>query len=231
MVQDQEPLFAREGLFRQKLNQLRKTGHIPQSIKSDSQSRIRELEQGGYLDNVKSTLEDADPKEMERITLLDRTTDLYNHNTIKRILTDEFKRSKRYKHNCTTLMLLIDGLYGIQQSSGAEVSDSILRGVADFLMKEVRDVDIPARFSAEQLIVVCPETDADGVAVLAERLRSKIPLQRVSDIGQNWHVTVSIGIASFPRNANDLDTLLEETEKALNASIDRGGNTFTISQS
>ena len=92
MVQDQEPLFAREGLFRQKLNQLRKTGHIPQSIKSDSQSRIRELEQGGYLDNVKSTLEDADPKEMERITLLDRTTDLYNHNTIKRILTDEFKR-------------------------------------------------------------------------------------------------------------------------------------------
>lgn len=230
MVQDQEPLFAREGLFRQKLNQLRKTGHIPQNIKSDSQSRIRELESGGYLDNVKSTLEDADPKEMERITLLDRTTQLYNHNTIVRILTDEFKRSKRYKHDCTILMLLIDGLYGIQQSSGVEVSDSVLRGVSDFVMKEVRDVDIPARYSAEQLLVVCPETDAEGVAVLAERLRSKIPLQRVSDIGQNWHVTVSIGIASFPRNANDLDSLLEETEKALNASIDKGGNTFTISQ-
>ncbi|HMP52225.1 MAG TPA: diguanylate cyclase, partial [Candidatus Melainabacteria bacterium] len=175
MVQDQEPLFAREGLFRQKLNQLRKSGHIPQNIKSDSQSRIRELEQGGYLDKVKSTLEHADPKEMERITLLDRTTELYNHSTIMRILGDEFKRSRRYKHDCTVLMLLIDGLYGIQQSAGAEVSDNILKGVADFVMKEVRDVDIPARYSAEQLLVVCPETNADGVAVLAERLRSKIP--------------------------------------------------------
>lgn len=228
MVQDQEPLFAREGLFRQKLNQLRKTGHIPQNIRSDSQSRIRELEQGGYLDKVKSTLEEADPKEMERLTLLDRVTELYNHNTVKRILTDEFKRSKRYKHNCTILMLLIDGLYGIQQSAGLEVADAILKGVADFLMKEVRDVDIPARYSAEQLLVVCPETDSEGVAVLAERLRSKIPLQRVSDVGQNWHVTVSIGIASFPRNSETLDELLSETERALNASIDKGGNVFTI---
>lgn len=228
MVQDQEPLFAREGLFRQKLNQLRKTGHIPQNIRSDSQSRIRELEQGGYLDNVKSTLEEADPKEMERLTLLDRVTELYNHNTVTRILTDEFKRSKRYKHDCTILMLLIDGHYGIQQSAGLEVADTILKGVADFLMKEVRDVDIPARYSAEQLLVVCPETDSEGVAVLAERLRSKIPLQRVSDVGQNWHVTVSIGIASFPRNAETLDELLRETERALNASIDKGGNVFTI---
>ena len=230
MVQDQEPLFVREGLFRQKLNQLRKTGHIPQNIKSDSQSRLRELEQGGYLDKVKSTLEHADPKEMERITLLDRTTELYNHSTIMRILGDEFKRSRRYKHDCTVLMLLIDGLYGIQQSAGAEVSDNILKGVSDFLMKEVRDVDIPARYSAEQLLVVCPETNADGVAVLAERLRSKIPLQRVSDAGQNWHVTVSIGIASYPQNVETLDDLLLEAENALNASIDRGGNAYTISQ-
>ncbi|MBZ0184894.1 MAG: hypothetical protein K8F91_01490, partial [Candidatus Obscuribacterales bacterium] len=78
MVQNQEPLFAREGLFRQKLNQLRKTGSIAQNAKVDSQSRIRELEQGSFLTNVESTLKDADPKEMERLTLLDSVTELYN---------------------------------------------------------------------------------------------------------------------------------------------------------
>ncbi len=128
---EQEPLFAREGLFRQKLNQLRKTGEIQQQRKVDTDSRLKELEQGGFLTNVKSTLPQADPKEMERITLLDGVTELYNHSTVTRILKDELKRSKRYKHNCSLIMLLVDNLYGIQQSHGPDVSDSILRGFLD----------------------------------------------------------------------------------------------------
>lgn len=229
MVQDQkEPFMGREGLFRKKLNQLRTAGAVPQNTRIDTKQRLRELEQGGFLDTVKSTLEDADPKEMERITLLDKVTELYNHNTITRILTDEFKRSKRYKHDCTVLMILVDGLYGIQQNAGSEASDSILKGLADFLMNEVRDVDIPARYSAEQLLVVCPETNAEGVAVLAERIRTKVPTLRVSDVGQNWHVTVSMGIASFPAHSDSLEELLSETERALNLAVERGGNSFCI---
>ena len=220
--------MGREGLFRKKLNQLRTAGAVPQNIKEDTKSRLRELEQGGFLHNVKSTLEDADPKEMERITLLDKVTQLYNHSTVTRILNDEFKRSKRYKHHCTILMILVDGLYGIQQNAGHEVADSILRGVADYLMREVRDVDIPARYSGEQLVVVCPETNAEGVAVLAERVRTKIPTQRVSDLGQNWYVTVSMGIASYPTHADTLEELLAETEKALNTALEHGGNSFVI---
>ncbi len=230
MVRDQEPLFAREGLFRQKLNQLRKTGKIPQQTQGDTQSRLKELEQGSYLTNVQSTLSKTDPKELERITLLDNVTELYNHNTSSRIIADELKRSKRYKHDSTILMLLVDNLYGIQQSHGADVSDSILKGVADFLMRTVRDVDIPARWSAEQLLVLCPETDAQGVAILAERIRSRLPLERVSDLTQNWHVTVSIGIASFPSHAMNFEELLARSEDALNQAIDKGGNCVVIAE-
>lgn len=229
MVQNQEPLFAREGLFRQKLNQLRKTGSIAQNAKVDSQSRIRELEQGSFLTNVESTLKDADPKEMERLTLLDSVTELYNHNTVTRILTDELRRSKRYKHDCTIIMLLIDGLYQAQQGYGPEVSDSILKGVADFLMAEVRDVDIPARYSAELMLIVCPETSTEGTCVLGERIRNKVCLERVSDLGQNWHVTLSIGIASFPEHASNFDDLINKAETALNTAVDQGGNVLCVS--
>lgn len=228
MRDQQEPLMGREGLFRQKLNQLRKTGRVVQQNQNDSQSRLKELEQGGYLSNVQSTLSQTDPKEMERITLLDTVTQFYNHNTIVRIITDELKRSKRYKHDCTLLMYLVDGLYGVQQSHGTEVSDSILRGVSDFVMRTIRDVDIPARFSAEQMIVVCPETDAQGTSILAERMRSKICLERVSDLTQNWHVTMSLGIASFPGQAVNYDDLMAKLEGALNSSIDKGGNCVVI---
>ncbi|MGD9684334.1 MAG: GGDEF domain-containing protein [Candidatus Obscuribacterales bacterium] len=228
MVQDQEPLFAREGLFRQKLNQLRKTGSIIQNAKVDSQSRLRELEQGGYLTNVQSTLKNTDPKEMERLTLLDNVTELYNHNTVTRILSDELKRSKRYKHDCTIVMILVDGLYQAQQGYGSDVSDSILKGVSDFLMAEVRDVDIPSRFSSEQLLVVCPETNTEGTCVLGERLRNKICLERVSDLGQNWHVTLSIGIASFPEHASNFEDLINAAETALNRAVDHGGNVVYV---
>ncbi len=228
MVRDQEPLFAREGLFRQRLNQLRKDGRINQPPAPDSINRLKELEHGNYLANVQSTLSQQDPKEMERITLLDSVTQLYNHTTVTRALTDELKKSKRYKRNCSVLVLLVDGLYGIQQSYGYETADSILKGVADFVMNEVRDVDIPARYSAEELLVVCPETDAKGTAILAERIRTKICLERVSDIGQNWHVTCSIGIACFPDSATTIDELVEKARVALNQSIDNGGNSVSF---
>lgn len=230
MREQKEPLFGREGLFRQKLNQLRKTGNIQQQSASDTHNRLKELEQGSYLTNVQSTLSKTDPKEMERITLLDGITELYNHATVSRIIADELKRSKRYKHDCTLLMFLVDGLYGIQQGAGHDVADSILKGAADFLMRTVRDVDIPARWSAEQMLVVCPETDAQGVSILAERLRSKIQLERVSDLTQNWHITVSIGIASFPAHGADYDDLLAKVEGALNQAVDKGGNCVVISE-
>jgi len=230
MVQDQEPLFAREGLFRQKLNQLRKTGEIQQQRKVDTDQRLKELEQGGFLTNVKSTLPQADPKEMERITLLDGVTELYNHSTVTRILKDELKRSKRYKHNCSLIMLLVDGLYGIQQSHGPDVSDSILRGVADFLMKTVRDVDVPARFSAEQFLIMLPETDLAGTQVLADRIRQKVQVERVSDLTQNWHVTLSIGIASFPASAGGYEELMKKLQSALDSAINKGGNTVIAAE-
>lgn len=228
MVRDQEPLFAREGLFRQRLNQLRKDGRISQGPTPESINRLKELEHGNYLANVQSTLSQTDPKEMERITLLDNVTQLYNQASVTRILTDELKKSKRYKRNCSVLIMLVDGLYGVQQSYGYDVADSILKGVADFVMNEVRDVDIPARYSAEELLIVCPETDAKGTAILAERIRTKLCLERVSDIGQNWHVTCSLGIASFPESAGNLEELIEKSRVALNQSIDNGGNSVSF---
>ncbi len=99
-----------------------------------------------------------------------------------------------------------------------------IRFFADFLMKAVRDVDVPARFSAEQFLIMLPETDLAGTQVLADRIKQKIQVERVSDLTQNWHVTVSIGIASFPANAPNYDELLKKLQSALEAAINKGGN-------
>ncbi|MBK7836199.1 MAG: GGDEF domain-containing protein [Candidatus Obscuribacter sp.] len=224
---DQVPLFAREGLFRQRLNQLRNTGNLNQAKaqnQSDAQSRFKELEQGSYLSNVQSNMGKSDQQDAERIALLDSVTELYNRNTIMRIMRDELKRTKRYKHSMGLLVVRVDDYTKIAKAHGQNTADSVIKGTANFVMSKVRDVDIPARYDLDTFVVICPETDPKGVAVLAERIRSKIMLERVSDGGQNWHVTVSQGIAGYPGNALKADDLVETALQAAQKAAEAGGN-------
>ncbi|MBK7747254.1 MAG: GGDEF domain-containing protein [Candidatus Obscuribacter sp.] len=224
---DQVPLFAREGLFRQRLNQLRNTGNLNQAKaqnQSDAQSRFKELEQGSYLSNVQSNMGKSDQQDAERIALLDSVTELYNRNTIMRIMRDELKRTKRYKHSMGLLVVRVDDYTKIAKAHGQNTADSVIKGTANFVMSKVRDVDIPARYDLDTFVVICPETDPKGVAVLAERIRSKIMLERVSDVGQNWHVTVSQGIAGYPGNALKADDLVETALQAAQKAAEAGGN-------
>jgi len=226
---NQVPLFAREGLFRQKLNQLRNTGNINERTTSEASNRFKELDSGIHLNNMQKSFLTSENQEGERTTLLDGTTELYNKSTIMRVIRDELKRAKRYKHSMSLLVVTIDGYDKMQKGNPAGTVDSVLKGVANFLMNIVRDVDIPARYDVNTFLVVCPETDPKGVAVLAERVRSKIMLERVSDVGQNWHVTVSQGIAGFPGNAVKAEELIDSCIAAADTATKNGGNqTVTV---
>ncbi|HEY9776936.1 MAG TPA: diguanylate cyclase [Planktothrix sp.] len=220
-----EPLLARESLFRKKLDALRRTGSMPaMQPPMDSQPRMREIERSTYLENVQSTIQQSDPRELERVALLDGLTELYNHSTITRILRDEVKRAKRYKMNMSLLMLSVDGFSEINGRFGALASDSVLKGVANFMMGMIRDVDIPARYDAETFLVICPNTDQTGIGVLSERIRSRLPANRVSDVGQNWNVTVSVGMGSYPIAGTKDEDLIQTVQAALMQAQNMGGN-------
>jgi diguanylate cyclase (GGDEF)-like protein len=222
--EQKEPLLPRESLFRKKLDQLRRTGQMQAMTPVDSMPRSREIERSTYLENVASSISHTDPGELERVALLDGLTELYNHSTITRILKDEVKRAKRYKMNMSILMMSIDGFSDINGRFGALASDSVLKGVANFVMGIIRDVDIPARFDAETFLVICPNTDATGIGVLAERIRSRLPANRVSDIGQNWNVTVSVGTGSYPIAGTKDEDLIQTVQSALMNAQNQGGN-------
>jgi len=228
--QDQ-PHFGRESLFRKKLNQLRTSGEIQNLQGYDSASRSREIETGAYLEQVHTTLAKTDPVDLDRLTLLDGLTELYNNKTITRVLKDELKRSKRYKYNTAVVMVKVDGFDEIIGRFGHLASDSVFKGSAAFLMNTIRDVDIPARYNADTFVVVCPQTDVSGASVLAERLRNKIYTERISDIGQNWTVTISIGISAYPSGGTKEEDLFKSSMEAVLDAQRRGGNTFSISES
>jgi len=226
--EDQQPLFARESLFRQRLNQLRSTGDFSKNTEHDGSTRLRELEKGNYLSTIEASLHNTDPKELEKLTLLDSLTELYNHSAINRILKDEIKRAKRYKSAVSTIALVVDDIQKIANEQGPLTFESILKGVANFLMHTVREVDIPGRYDFDHLLIICPETDAHGASILAERIRSKIEVERISEVGQNWYVTLSLGISSYPAQAQDEEHLVANALTALSDAKQSGGNTFRL---
>lgn len=225
-----QPLFGRESLFRKKLNEIRTTGQNSGMAQADSRIRLNEIGKSTYLENVASTLAKSDPQDLERITLLDSLTQVYNHNTILRILKDEVKRARRYKFSIALLMIGVDGLRDINEKNGPIITDSILKGVAEFLMNGIRDVDIPARYDAEHFLILCPQTDAAGASVLAERLQGRIAAEQISEDLRNWTVTISSGIAVYPSDGVTAEDLVGKANLLMAEAQQRGGNTYALSR-
>ena len=225
---EDEPWLARESLFRQKLSQLRNTGEIQKTVNSSQYSKFRAIEQIHYLSNASSSLHDSDPRQLESLALLDVQTELYNHDTLCRVLKDEIRRAQRYKNPLALLAIAIDSLPHISDQTDAIVFAPLLKGVAQFLMKTVREVDIPGRYDIDRFVIVCPETNLDGALSLAARLCTSIESENICAPGQESHVTISIGIATFPDLAEGYEQLLHLAMQSLSLAKQSGGNTFKL---
>ncbi len=186
--------------------------------------RVKELEQRSILSGTQASLTSAKGEELERLALLDSLTELYNSRTLIKELKDELKRAKRYKRPVSLIMLSIDGFKEHSRQYGALTADAVLKVVANVMRSCVRDVDIPARYSADDFAIILPETNASGAAIVAERIRQRIGTQAIT---HNWHnlkVTSSIGLASFPAHAREHDELIARAIQALELAVQRGGD-------
>ncbi len=186
--------------------------------------RVKELEQRSLLTNTQASLTASKGEEIERLALLDTLTELYNSRTFLKEIKDELKRAKRYKRPVALCMLSIDGFRDITKQYGALTSDSVLKVIGTVIHGAIRDVDIPARYSAEEFAIIFPETNASGAAIVAERIRQRVGNQSIT---HNWHnlkVTASIGLAAFPAHAREHDELLARSIQALELAMQRGGD-------
>jgi two-component system cell cycle response regulator len=192
----------------------------------DSQviERVKELEQRSLLANTETRLSASKGEEIERLALMDTLTELYNSRTFLKECKDELRRAKRYKRPVALCMLCIDGFRDVTRQYGALTSDAVLKAMGDVLRGAIRDVDIPARYSAEEFAIIFPETNAAGASIVAERIRQRISSQFIT---HNWHnlkVTASIGLASFPAHARESEELVARSIQALEVAINRGGD-------
>jgi len=165
-------------------------------------------------------------EELERLSVTDRLTELYNHGYFQQRLDEELGRAKRFGHPLSLIMLDIDDFKEFNDSFGHPRGDKVLQSVASVIRDNLREMDVAARYGGEEFVVVLPETDTEGALMVGERIRERIG--RYPFIGADDLPTVrkhvSIGVATYPIHAESQSDLIEMADRAMYAVKHSGKN-------
>ena len=154
---------------------------------------------------------------VERLAATDGLTGLYNVRYFYQALEKELERSRRYGHPCSLIMLDLDDFKKYNDRYGHLAGDDLLRELADLIRSTTRETDTAARYGGEEFVVILPETNGDQAVALAERLRETVREHKfVVREGQRLgRITVSLGVATYPGGAQDVEGLVEAADMAL----------------
>ncbi|HYR26514.1 MAG TPA: EAL domain-containing protein, partial [Aquabacterium sp.] len=159
------------------------------------------------------------------MTHYDALTDLPNR-TLLRDRIELATRHAQRQHDSVALILIdLDRFKYINDSLGHGTGDSMLMEIAKRLKNLVRHQDTVSRMGGDEFTLLLPHTDADGAAHLAQKAIERIAAPHLID-GHELSITPSIGIAMFPADAQEIDTLLQCSDAAMYRAKRAGGNQF-----
>lgn len=197
-------------------------GQLSYRIALDTQDEFGQL--AGLFNQMAETLE-HNQTELINLATLDGLTGVFNRREFTKRFKAELERAQRYQHACSLLMFDIDFFKKLNDTYGHQAGDEALKQVAALLKQEVRLSDQVARYGGEEFAVIMAETRKQDAVQLAERLRQKLEKLPVStDQNQTIYVTASIGVSTFPADAQDAKTLLSAADQALYAAKHKGRN-------
>ncbi|MDV6345683.1 diguanylate cyclase [Nitrosomonas sp. Is37] len=162
---------------------------------------------------------------LEQQARQDYLTGLFNRRFFMEQGHAELVRAQRYGHALSVLMLDVDHFKKINDKHGHQTGDAVLKRLADVMRKILRTVDIIGRVGGEEFAVLLPETDLQRATEVAERLREETAHAVVTSVtGMPLNFTVSIGVASLEGKDIDLNTLINQADRALYQAKESGRN-------
>jgi len=147
--------------------------------------------------------------ELEYYSNHDPLTGLHNRRYFNEVLEYEIGRSERHQHEFSILMLDLDDFKDVNDTYGHPCGDAVLRQVANTVHGVLRKGDLATRIGGDEFACILVETGAEGACVVAEKLRMSLRDMVFHDEnGKPFHITTSVGVVTFPGDAQTVSDLM-----------------------
>jgi diguanylate cyclase (GGDEF)-like protein len=162
-------------------------------------------------------------------SIRDGLTKLFNRRYMEEFLELEIQRAMRGESEVAVVMIDVDHFKKFNDTYGHNAGDAVLRAVARALQKGVRAADVACRYGGEEFTLILSNATEEEAVRRCEDLRAAIEALAVEEQGQSLPgITVSMGIALYPKHATEAEALVRAADTALYAAKEAGRNRVMI---
>ena len=167
---------------------------------------------------------------LKRQAVIDNLTGLVSRSFMHNRLRGELAHARRQGERLSLLFADIDHFKQVNDRHGHASGDRVLKEVARTLRALFRESDTVARYGGDEFVVLLPQTDRSRAGMLAERARVALESHEWALPGSNGplHATISLGVATFPEDGADAESLLQHADASLYAAKNAGRNTVAV---
>jgi diguanylate cyclase (GGDEF)-like protein len=164
-------------------------------------------------------------EEIRRLSVIDELTGAYNMRHVMQRLREEMEQANRRHDSVSLLVIDGDAMKMVNDRYGHAEGNRVLIEITSAMRSALRVSDVLGRFGGDEFIVVLPGTNSKDALTTAERLRRAVETHDYrSSWGEPIKTTVSVGVATFPENANNSEDLFRAADRALYSAKQDGRN-------
>lgn len=164
-------------------------------------------------------------KQLEKLSITDNLTKLYNRNKLDEVLILESDRANRFSYSFGIIMIDIDYFKNINDTYGHLMGDTFLKELSEILKNNSRKTDTVGRWGGEEFLIISGEMDERGIKIFAEKLREEIANYSFS---LGIQKTASFGISIYQKNET-IDDMIKRADDALYEAKKLGRNRVCLS--
>jgi diguanylate cyclase (GGDEF)-like protein len=165
---------------------------------------------------------------IEQMIHVDELTGLLTKRSLFRALEKELTRAQRYRHPIAVLMMDLDHFKQVNDTYGHLAGSLCLSEVGRLIRESTRETDVNGRYGGEEFVTFLPESDVAGGRIVAERIRAAMERHEFQYENAAFGVRISIGIAGWPEDGNDVESLVRAADTALYRAKHLGRNRFVV---
>ncbi|MBI9050459.1 MAG: diguanylate cyclase [Anaerolineaceae bacterium] len=164
-------------------------------------------------------------------SIRDPLTGLFNRRYMEETLHREIRRAVRHGSLLSIAMIDVDHFKLFNDKFGHEIGDQVLKEMSLYLQHNLRVEDVVCRFGGEEFIVILPDASLEDTERRALQWKETIKKIHVGHYDQAMDsITISVGVATFPKHGDSVDTLLRAVDDALYAAKDAGRDSVKIAK-